>query len=68
MEPSIHIQSHVAANGTLQIEGLHQIAGKDVTVILTPRKGDIKNAPFELEKYAAFMMGESVANRIKAIS
>lgn len=68
MEPPIRIQSHIGANGTLHIEGLHQMAGKDVIVVLTPRKGDIDNPPFELENYSASMMGESVADRIKAIS
>jgi hypothetical protein len=34
MNLPIHVQSQIGADGTLHIEGLHQIANQDVTVIL----------------------------------
>jgi len=68
MNLPIHVQSHIAADGTLHIEGLHQIANQDVTVILTPQMGGGEDTPFELEQYAASVTGKAVADRIKAIS
>ena len=68
MNLPIHVQSHIGADGTLHIEGLHQIANQDVTVILTPQIGGGEDTPFELEQYAASITGKSVADRIKAIS
>ena len=68
MNRPIHVQSHVGADGTLYIEGLHQIANQDVTVILTPQIGGSEDTTFELEKYAGSVTGKSVADRIKAIS
>jgi hypothetical protein len=68
MNLPIHVQSHIAADGTLHIEGLHQIANQDVIVILTPQMGDGEDTSFELERYAASVTGKSVADRIKAIS
>lgn len=68
MNLPIHVQSHIGADGTLHIEGLHQIANQDVIVILTPQIRGSEDTPFELEQYAASMTGKSVADRIKAIS
>ena len=68
MNLPIHVQSHIAADGTLHIEGLHQIANQDVTVILTPQLGSSEDKPFELEQYVASVTGKFVADRIKAIS
>ncbi|MBE9101830.1 hypothetical protein [Vacuolonema iberomarrocanum] len=68
MNRPIHVQSHVEADGTLYIEGLHQIANQDVTVILTPQIGGSEDTAFELEKYAVSVTGKSVADRIKTIS
>lgn len=68
MNLPIHVQSHIAADGTLHIEGLHQIANQDVIVILTPQMGGSGDTPFELEQYAASVTGKTVADRIKAIS
>lgn len=69
MEPIVHVQAHVGADGTLLIEGLHHIANQDVVVILAakPRPGAEANL-FDLEQYAAPTMGKAVADKLKAVS
>jgi hypothetical protein len=63
MESSIQIQSHIGTDGVLHIEGLHQIADQDVTIILTPSSSsDRLFHTSDLEKYAA-PVGREVADK-----
>ena len=41
MNQGIHVQSHIGADGTLHIEGLHHMADQDVLVVLTPKRPHI---------------------------
>jgi hypothetical protein len=68
MQSSIQIQSHIGTDGVLHIEGLHQIADQDVTIILTPSvsSGHLFD-PSDLEQYAA-PVGPEVADKLRAIS
>jgi hypothetical protein len=70
MEPIIQVQAHIGADGTLRIEGLHHIADQDVVVMLAtkPRPRAEADLPFDLEQYAAPVMGKTVADKLKAIS
>jgi len=70
MEPIIHVQAHIGVDGTLRIEGLHHIADQDVMVILAtpPRPRTDTDLSFDLEQYAAPVMGKTVADKLKAIS
>ncbi|NJL47153.1 MAG: hypothetical protein HC929_06140 [Leptolyngbyaceae cyanobacterium SM2_5_2] len=45
MNLPIHVQSHIGADGILHIEGLHQIANQDVTVMLTHKSVAVKIRP-----------------------
>lgn len=70
MEPIIHVQAHIASDGTLRIEGLHHIADQDVMVFLAakPRLSAEAESHFDLKQYAAPVMGKVVADKLKAIS
>jgi hypothetical protein len=70
MEPMIHVQAHIGADGILRIEGLHHIADQDVVVILAmpPKPSPDADVPFDLERYASPIVGKAVADRLKAIS
>jgi hypothetical protein len=68
MEPSVHLQSHVGADGTLHIEGLHQMANQDVTVILAPQLSGKATPAFDLEQYRAANSGQAVVDRLNALS
>ncbi len=65
MSASLQLQSHVGKDGTLRVEGLHQLADQDVTIILSPKP---MAASFDLEQYAAPVVGSTVADRLRAIS
>ena len=70
MDPIVRIQAHIGADGTLRIEGLHQIADQDVMVILAmkPETGAEAELYFDLEQYAVSVTDRVVADRLKAIS
>lgn len=68
MESYIHIHSHIGADGTLHIEGLHEMADQDVTIILSPVLNTNGTASFDLQCYAAPTTGKAVADKLKAIS
>lgn len=68
MESYIHIHSHIGADGTLHIEGLHEMADQDVTIILSPGLSKNGTASFDLKRYAAPTTGKAVADKLKAIS
>lgn len=69
METSIQIQSHIGKDGTLHIEGLHEIADQDVIIILAPEPAvETPTSPFDLTRYAAPLVGAIIAERLKQIS
>lgn len=70
MEPIIHVQAHIASDGTLRIEGLHHIADQDVMVFLAakPRLSVKADGRFDLAQYAAPVTGQAVADKLRAIS
>lgn len=64
MSASLQLQSHVGKDGTLCVEGLHQLADQDVTIVLSPKP---MAASFALEQYAAPVVGSAVADRLRSI-
>ncbi|MEO1401279.1 MAG: hypothetical protein AAFV72_08475 [Cyanobacteria bacterium J06635_1] len=68
MESYIQVHSHIGADGTLHIEGLHQMADQDVMIILSSVFDNNGTPSFELQRYAAPIIGKPVADRLKAIS
>ncbi|MEO1297085.1 MAG: hypothetical protein AAFW75_15135 [Cyanobacteria bacterium J06636_16] len=70
MDGSIQIISHVDADGTLRLEGLHQIAGQDVLVRLSPTVDEPEAATQvgDLTPYRVRETGPVVADRILAIA
>lgn len=67
MDGQIQIHSCIREDGTLYLEGLHQMAGLDVTVVLSPAiKPDETGSVFTLEEYAMQEVGIAVVEKIKA--
>ena len=65
---TIQIHSHIDASGTLHIEGLHQIANQDVTVILSALSDTDVDLSLGEESHNSLVTGNVVADRIMAIS
>jgi hypothetical protein len=70
MESAIQLQSHIGTDGVLHIEGLHQIADQDVTIVLTPSSSNAPSSQeFDLDQYAvAPAEGKEFVDRIMSIS
>lgn len=63
----IEVRSRVGADGILHIEGLHDIANKDVVITMLPVSQVDVRAELNLQSYAASTVGESVAKRMQEI-
>lgn len=65
---NLSIQTHVGPDGVLHIEGLEQIADRDVTVTVSLPSASATVPELDLEQYAAPTVGSDVAASIMAIS
>ncbi len=65
---NLNIKTYIGPNGVLHIEGLDQVAGQDVTVIVSLPTTSVDFPEFDLEQYASPTVGPHVAASIMAIS